>query len=113
MNAVVPLRREEESPVDETRLCAWLAQARPGDTLEYHRGFLIIDRVPLPDERDPDRRRRLMRTGDRAMQLEAKGLVHLVQRRLGRGLFSYLVIARTLPMAKPHALATYVHREAA
>ena len=29
--------------VNEIELCAWLSQAEPGDALEYHRGFLVLD----------------------------------------------------------------------
>lgn len=113
MNVVVPLRRDAELAVDEAALYAWRANAQPGDTLEYHRGFLVIDRMPVPGETEPERRLRLCRTSDRAMQFEAKGLVHLVQRRLGEELFSYLVVARAWPDSRPHALQRTVHREAA
>ena len=29
--------------LDEIGLCAWIAQAEPGETLVYHRGFLAVD----------------------------------------------------------------------
>ena len=29
--------------VTEISFCAWLAQAEPGDRLEYHRGYLAVD----------------------------------------------------------------------
>ena len=28
---------------DEIAFCAWVAQAEPGETLVYHRGFLAVD----------------------------------------------------------------------
>ena len=31
-------------PLTEIEFCAWVAQAVPGDRLEYHRGFLTLDR---------------------------------------------------------------------
>ena len=31
--------------LNEIELCAWIAQAEPGAVLEYHRGFLALDRT--------------------------------------------------------------------
>jgi len=33
-------------PLSEIEFCAWVAQAVPGDRLEYHRGFLVRRRLP-------------------------------------------------------------------
>lgn len=33
-------------PLTEIQFCAWVAQALPGDRLEYHRGFLVLDTFP-------------------------------------------------------------------
>ena len=42
--------------IDAIQFCAWIAQASPGDALEYHRGFLALDasidgQTPKSDER--------------------------------------------------------------
>ena len=34
-------------PLTEIEFCAWVAQAAPGDRLEYHRGFLVLDIFPM------------------------------------------------------------------
>ena len=34
-------------PLSEIEFCAWVAQAVPGDRLEYHRGFLVLDIFPV------------------------------------------------------------------
>ena len=35
-----------KAPLTEIQFCAWVAQALPGDRLEYHRGFLVLDTFP-------------------------------------------------------------------
>lgn len=100
MSAILDLPR---IPLREPKFCAWLAQAEPGDTLEYHRGFLVIDREELRKGGQAEALRDLIRVGDRAMRLAEQGLIHLVQRRLGADRFSYLAIAR--PRRKRAALS--------
>jgi len=73
------------------RFRAWLAQAEPGQLVEYHRGLLIWDRSPK-SELDSRERRGLRTVADAALQAAAKGLVHLVQRRRGKLDFSYLAV---------------------
>src|SRR5690606_1878518 len=40
-------RRVPMPRLSDIELCAWIAQAEPGDFLEYHRGFLGIDVTPV------------------------------------------------------------------
>ena len=79
----------------EIQFCAWVAQAVPGDRLEYHRGFLVLDTFPALSRLGDNERNELRLLGTRAFWTEAQGLVHLVQERLGPDLFSYLAIARS------------------
>jgi hypothetical protein len=83
-----------KSPLTEIQFCAWVAQAGPGDRLEYHRGFLVLDTFPGLSKLGDNERNELRLLGSRAFWSEAQGLVHLVQERLGPDLFSYLAIAR-------------------
>ena len=80
-------------PLSEIEFCAWVAQAVPGDRLEYHRGFLVLDSFPGLSKLGDNERNELRLLGTRAFWSEAQGLVHLVQERLGPDLFSYLAIA--------------------
>jgi hypothetical protein len=80
-----------EPPFDSRVLGAWLRQARGGDVFEYHRGLLTVDRGQLPSEAA---RNALDRLADLAWHLAAEGRVHLLQRRLAPGAFSYLAVAR-------------------
>ena len=81
-------------PLSEIEFCAWVAQAVSGDRLEYHRGFLAGDIVPSVSSLAANERTELSLLATRAAWVEAQGLVHLVQQRLGPDLFAYLAIAR-------------------
>jgi len=83
-----------KAPLTEIQFCAWVAQALPGDRLEYHRGFLVLDTFPGLSKLGDNERTELALLGNRAFWTEGQGLVHLVQERLGPDLFSYLAIAR-------------------
>jgi len=91
------------SPLTEIKFCAWLAQAAPGDTLEYYRGFLMVDRIPRGRLPEGDRTE-LMRIARRALWAAEQGLVHLVQKRHGADDYSYVAIARPRPKADAGAL---------
>ena len=104
MNTEIPFPTVTEAVdprISEFELRAWAIQARPGDVLEYHRGFLAIDRTALGPPMSDEERRALARTGAVAMRLASEGGVHLVQRRLGPGSCSYLAIARRRPRSSP------------
>lgn len=76
-------------------LLAWLNQAAPGEALEYHRGFLALDRSVRSAALSEDNRIALCRMASLAMRLSDRGLVDLVQRRIARDYFGYLAIARS------------------
>jgi hypothetical protein len=74
--------------------CGWLGQAEPGDVISYHRGFLVLDRVPSKKDQADAERAELDLLANCAMRAAEYGLVHLVQRRNAPLDFSYLAIAR-------------------
>jgi hypothetical protein len=87
--------------ITEIELCAWLAQAVPDDVLEYHRGFLPLDRSRAGGrlrERDAIE---LSRVADRVWLVAELGLVHLLQRRNGPADYSYLLVARPRSSSQP------------
>ncbi|MGM0584712.1 MAG: hypothetical protein ACQEUZ_08675 [Pseudomonadota bacterium] len=90
-------------PLTEIEFCAWVAQAAPGDRLEYHQGFLALDIVPVLARLDAPRREELARLGSRALWAAEQGLVHLVQERVGPDRFAYIAVARPKP---EHAAAS-------
>ena len=85
-----PLRRQ----LTEIELCAWIAQAEPGAVLEYHRGYLALDRTSFGRFADTPARAALGLLGSRAHDLAERGLVHLVQHRHGVEDYSYFAVAR-------------------
>lgn len=99
--------------MNEVALTAWLSRAVPGETIEYHRGFLGIDRTPLGQPISPDDRGHLIRIAECAMRLAEQSLVHLVQRRLGADTFSYLAVARARPAGAALSFSTLIVEEAA
>jgi hypothetical protein len=88
---------------DEISFCAWVAQAEPGDRLQYHCGFLAIDTFALFSGRSDNERAELRKLADRAFWAAEAGLVHLVQERAGPDRFAYIAIARPKPR---HAAAS-------
>ena len=106
-------RSQNSQIITEIEFCTWLGQAEPGDSLEYHRGFLLVDLTPFGGPLCSEARSELARTSARAYDLAERGFVHLVQRRLGPDSFSYLAIVRPLPLGKAMDFSTLMTEEAA
>lgn len=92
-------------PLSEIEFAAWVAQAVPGDRLEYHRGFLVLDTFALFTKLDDRGRTELAKLGSRAFWAAEQGLVHLVQERVGPDQFAYIAIARPKPKAAAVSLS--------
>ena len=86
--------------LSEMEFAGWVGAAAPGDRLEYHRGFLAVDIVPVISNLPEPERAALKTLGARAWWAAEQRLVHLVQERLGPGLFAYIAIARPKPKPK-------------
>lgn len=102
-----------EFRVTDVEFCAWIAQAGPGDVLEYHRGALAIDRLPVMSKLPRAECDRVDALAARAWTAAEQRLVHLVQHRLGPDRFSYLAIARPKPRDADAALSAVLLAEAA
>jgi len=98
-------------PLTEIEFCAWVAQAVPGDRLEYHRGFLTLDRCQGLSRFTTEERTRLTWLGARAFWAAEQGLVHLVQERLGPDQFAYIAVARPKPKAAAVSLSALLLAE--
>lgn len=99
--------------MDDVTLCAWIAQAAPGERLVYHRGFLGVDTCRGLSAFPDAERRRLWNLGRAAYRAFASGLVHLVQERVGPDRFAYVAIARPRPGAAAASLSRLLLAEAA
>jgi hypothetical protein len=71
---------------------AWYRSAQIGEALEYHRGFLAMDRA-LGSRLSEERRKELDRVAHAVMDMAGAGHVHLIQRRHGPDDYSYMVVA--------------------
>ena len=92
-------------PLTEIEFAAWVAQAVPGDRLEYHRGFLVLDTFALFTKLDDRGRTELAKLAVRAFWAAEQGLVHLVQERVGPDQFAYIAVARPKPKAAADSLS--------
>ena len=106
-DALLPCRQTE---ID---LLAWVGQAAAGDILEYHQGFLALDRSSHGDAFRDLERAALGRIADQAMRLAEHGFVHLLQRRVRDERFSYLAIARPRTVSSPLSISTLIPEEKA
>ena len=95
----------QQEPISEIEFCAWVAQAEPGDRLEYHRGFLAIYMCKAVTTLEPNARKELELLAERARWSEAVRLVHLVHQRVGPNQFSYIAIARAKTQSNSKAVA--------
>ena len=94
-----------KGPLTEIQFCAWVAQAMPGDRLEYHRGFLVLDTFPAISHLPDAQRVELAKLGSRAFWAAEQGLVHLVQERIDTDRFAYIAVARPRPKAATASLS--------
>lgn len=97
MKSPTTMTNRTKRSITEIEFCAWVAQAVPGDRLEYHRGFLVLDTFALFSGLSKKERAELRKLADRSFWAAEAGLVHLVQQRIGTDLFAYIAIARPKP----------------
>src|SRR5690242_3997327 len=90
--------------ITELDLCGWIGQVVPGDSREYWRGHLALDRVPRSGRLPEKDRLELIRVSGRALWAAERGLVHLVQQRHGPDDYSYICIARPRPKSERRSL---------
>jgi hypothetical protein len=99
--------------LSEIEFCGWLGQAGPGETLEYYRGFLLVDASQHGGRLPEQDRVELTRVARRAWLASEQKLIHLVQRRHGPDDYSYLAIARPKPKPASASLSSLLLAEAA
>lgn len=82
--------------ISGTKFTSWVAKAKPGSALEYHRGALSADcRDEAIEHEPPPGSALILRNTRRAVhEAHAAGLVTLVQKRHGDNDTSYIAIRR-------------------
>jgi hypothetical protein len=88
----VAAQRSQNLTLSRQQLEAWLKQAAPGDRVIYHRGYLAVDRVRGSSDLSEQDRRELVAVAKAALTLAERGEIHLIQRRIKSGSFSYLAV---------------------
>ena len=101
-----------KAPLTEIEFCAWVAQAVPGDRLEYHRGFLVLDTFAAISKLGQNERVELDLLARRAFWAAEQGLVHIVQERVATDRFAYIAIARPKPKAATASLSALLLADA-
>jgi len=110
MNAMTLTRRLSghrprcDEPLTDIAFCAWIAQALPGEILEYHRGLIAIDRNAEISKLGADESERIDHLADRAFAAAEIGLVHLLQQRIALNDYRYLAVARPRPAEATNSL---------
>ena len=74
-----------------------LMEAKPGQVIVYHVGFLAWDRYKAVSELPEQQRRELNDLANYVMRLMDAGWLHLLQRRIGPERLVYLAIVRPRP----------------
>jgi len=69
----------------------WVARAAPGQMLEYHRGYLVLDRG-VGSRLGEDAGDGLDQVAIAVMEMAKAGRVHLIQRRHDRCDYSYIAV---------------------
>jgi hypothetical protein len=78
--------------LDEGAFCDWIASASSGETIEYHRGFLLCDRSGANGAYDIKDQQRISALARRAWIGAELGLLHLYSERLGEFLYRYVAV---------------------
>jgi hypothetical protein len=87
-------QRSQDAALPAALFRAWVARARPGAWLEYHRGLLALDRIKGTSSLKEPERRKLDAVADHALALAGLGKLHLLQERHGDRDYSYWAVAR-------------------
>ena len=80
------------APFTEARFCDWISEARVGDTIQYHEGFLLLDRSESSSGLSAKARTNLHALARRAWIACELGLVHLYSVRLAECHYLYLAV---------------------
>ncbi len=85
----------------EGGFCDWIANAMVGQSIEYHEGFLLLDRSETVSELPTKERARLHAVARRAWIACELGLVHLVSLKVEEGRYRYIAVRSTSTLKPP------------
>ena len=85
----------------EAGLCDWMANALVGQSIQYHEGFLILDRSDSSSEMAAKDRSRLHALARRAWIACELGLVHLFSLKVDEGHYRYIAVRSASTLTPP------------
>lgn len=85
----------------ETGLCDWMANALVGQSIQYHEGFLLLDRSDSGSALDAKDRSRLHALARRAWIACELGLVHLFSLKVAEGHYRYIAVRSSSTLTPP------------
>lgn len=88
-------------PLTEGGFCDWIANAMVGQAIEYHEGFLLLDRSETVSELPTKERARLHAVARRAWIACELGLVHLVSLKVEEARYRYIAVRSTSTLKPP------------
>jgi hypothetical protein len=84
-----------QDKLSEPELCDWIAGAAPGQSIQYHEGFLMLDRSASESTLPAADRIRLHAVARRAWIACELGLVHLFSLKLADCHYRYIAVRST------------------
>ena len=97
----------------DAALCDWIEGAQAGESIQYHQGFLLLDRSSITSTLPVPERERVDALARRAWLARELGLVHLFSRRVCDGIYRYLAIRSGSTLKHPDIQARLRQPEAA
>ena len=85
----------------EAAACDWIANALVGQSIQYHEGFLLLDRSDSGSSLDSKDRNRLHSVARRAWMGCELGLVHLFSLKVADGHYRYLAVRSANTFSPP------------
>ena len=85
----------------ETGLCDWMANALVGQSIQYHEGFLLLDRSDSGSGLASKDRNRLHALARRAWIACELGLVHLFSLKVSEGHYRYIAVRSASTLTPP------------
>jgi hypothetical protein len=87
--------------LNEAALCDWIAQAMVGQSIQYHEGFLLLDRSESTSSYSTKERNRLHSVARRAWIACEMGLVHLFSLKVADSHYRYIALRSVSTLNPP------------
>lgn len=88
-------------PLSEAAFCDWIASSVSGQAMQYHEGFLLLDRSEMHSSFPAKERMRIHAVARRAWIASELGLVHLFSQKVQDNRFRYLAVRSAAALTPP------------